>query len=135
MEKYLLDPVVLELLGSAAVILLMVGVAAALGFRIAARLDDDEMKRLAAAEGAWVQECVVAPNKRRGLARLTDGRLMVVRVMGLDTSVRIVASSDVRLRLCPGWLELAFADVGYPPLHMRLKDQPAWLAELACGGS
>ena len=135
METYLADPVILELLGSAAVILLMVGVAAALGFRIAARLDEDEIKRLANAEGAWVQDLVIAPNKRRALAKLTDGKLMVVRVMGLDTSIRIVAPSAVRLYLRPGKLDLTFADIGYPPLHMRLKDQPAWLAELASGGN
>jgi hypothetical protein len=134
MENLLADPVILELLGSAAVILLMVGVAAALGFRIAARLDEDELKRLANAEGAWVQDFVIAPNKRRALAKLTDGKLMVVRVMGLDTSIRIVAPDAVRLRLSPGKLDLTFADIGYPPLQMRLRDQPAWLAELACGG-
>ncbi len=135
MEKYLADPVILELLGSAAVILLMVGVAALLGFRIAARLDEDELKRLANDEGAWVQDFVIAPNKRRALARLTDGKLMVVRVMGLDTSIRIVSPSAVRLHLRPGKLDLTFADIGYPPLHMNLKDQPAWLAELASGGN
>lgn len=135
MEKYLADPVILELLGSAAVILLMVGVAALLGFRIAARLDEDEIKRLANAEGAWVQDFVIAPNKRRALAKLTDGKLMVVRVMGLDTSIRIVAPSAVRLHLRPGKLGLTFADIGYPPLHMRFKDQPEWLAELAAGGN
>ncbi|HEX8903001.1 hypothetical protein [Vitreimonas sp.] len=135
MENILADPVVLELIGSAAVILLMVGVAAILGFRIAARLDEDELKRLAAAEGAWVQDFVIAPDKRRALARLTDGKLMIARVMGLDTSIRIVAPGAVRLKLRPGRLELAFADIGYPPLHMRLKDQPAWLAELASGGN
>ena len=135
MENILADPVVLELIGSAAVILLMVGVAAILGFRIAARLDEDELKRLAAAEGAWVQDFVIAPDKRRALARLTDGKLMIARVMGLDTSIRIVAPGAVRLKLRPGRLELAFADIGYPPLHMRLKDQPAWRAELASGGN
>ncbi|HVK79893.1 MAG TPA: hypothetical protein VM915_04710 [Verrucomicrobiae bacterium] len=135
MDQILADPVILELIGSAAVILLMVGVAAILGFRIAARLDEDEIKRLAAAEGAWVQDFVIAPNKRRALAKLTDGKLMVVRVMGLDTSIRVVAPEAVRLQLRPGKLDLAFADIGYPPLHMRLKDQPAWLAELASGGN
>ena len=135
MEKYLADPVILELLGSAAVILLMVAVAAVLGFRIAARLDEDELKRLANAEGAWVQDFVIASNRRRAVAKLTDGKLMVVRVMGLDTSIRIVAPEAVRLRLSsPGKLDLTFADIGYPPLHMRLRDQPAWLAELTCRG-
>ncbi len=135
MEKYLADPVILELLGSAAVILLMVAVAAVLGFRIAARLDEDELKRLANAEGAWVQDFVIASNRRRAVAKLTDGKLMVVRVMGLDTSIRIVAPEAVRLRLSsPGKLDLTFADIGYPPLHMSLRDQPAWLAELTCGG-
>ena len=131
MDQILADPVVLELIGSAAVILLMVGVAAILGFRIAARLDEDVLKRLAAAEGAWVRDYVIAPNKRRALVRLTDGKLMIVRVMGLDASIRIVAPETVRLRLSPGKLDIAFADIGYPPLHMRLKDQPEWLAELA----
>lgn len=125
------DPVVLELIGSAAVVLLMVGVAALLGFRISAKLDDEDLARLAQAEGASVQRAIIAANGRSALAQLTDGRLMVARVMGLDISTRLAPASAVMLRLKPGRLDVTFADIGYPPLHMRLKDQPAWLAELA----
>lgn len=130
-----LDPVVLELIGSAAVVLLMVGVAALLGFRISAKLDDEDLARLAQAEGASVRHAIVAANGGSALAQLTDGRLMVARVMGLDVSTRFAPASAVTLRLKARRLDVIFADVGYPPLHMRLTDQPAWLAELASGGN
>lgn len=42
----------IELAGSAAVILLMVVVAAFLGFRMSARIDESELNRFAEAEGA-----------------------------------------------------------------------------------
>ena len=128
------DPVILELIGSAAVVLLMVGVAALLGFRISAKLDAEDLARLAQAEGASVQRSVFAANGKSALAQLADGRLMIARVMGLDISTRFVAAQAVVLRLKPDRLDLTFAEIGYPPLHMRLKDQPAWLAELAAGG-
>jgi hypothetical protein len=129
-----IDPIILELVGSTAVVLLMISVAALLGFRISARLDADELARLAEAEGVGVARAVFAANRKSALAQLGDGRLMVVRVMGLDVSCRFVAAGAAKLRLGPGRLEATFADVGYPPLHMRLTDQPVWLAELAAGG-
>lgn len=131
----LTDPIVLELLGSAAVVLLMIGVAAMLGFRISAKIDDEDLARLAQDEGASIAGAVIAANRKAALVRLGDGRVMVARVMGLDVSARIAAASAVKLRLRRGRLDAKFADVGFPPLHMRITDQPAWLAELASGGT
>jgi hypothetical protein len=123
----------IELTGSAAVVLLMIGVAAALGFRLSARIDDSELTRLAEAEGARVEGAVIAQNGRTALARLSDGRLLVARVMGADVSARFAAGQSVRLTLKGDRLNATFADVGFPPLNMRLDDQPAWLAELSRG--
>ena len=124
----------LELAGSAAVVLLMIGIAAGLGFRFSRRLDQSDLVALADAEGVRVDEAVLANNGRAALARLSDGRLMVARVMGADVSARFVAARAARIRLKPGRLDATFADVGFPPLHMKLDDSPAWLSELAGGG-
>ena len=83
----------IELAGSAAVVLLMIGVAAFLGFRMSARIDDDALVRLAGEEGARVEASVIAKNGRNALARLADGRVMVVRVMGADVSARFTRAA------------------------------------------
>ena len=123
----------IELGGSAAVVVLMIGVAAFLGFRMSARIDDNELARLAGEESARVEDAVIAQNGRTALARLSDGRLMVARVMGADVSARFAAAKSVRVRLNGNRLNATFADVGFPPLNMRLGDQPAWLAEMSRG--
>jgi hypothetical protein len=123
----------IELAGSAAVILLMIGVAAVLGFRMSARIDEGELTRLAEAEGARVDNAVIAQNGRSALARLSDGRIMVARVMGADVSARFALAKSVRLGLKPGRLEATFADTGFPPLKMRVDGEPPWLNNLSRG--
>jgi hypothetical protein len=120
----------IELAGSAAVILLMLGVAAVLGFRMSTRIDQAELERLAAAEGARVDAAVVAPDGRSALARLPDGRLMIARVMGADISARFASAASVRLTFSQGRLNATFADTGFPPLEMRLEQEPKWLSDL-----
>jgi hypothetical protein len=115
---------------SAAVVLLMIGVAAALGFRQSARLDEAALARLAAAEGAQLEAVLIGEGGRAALARLAGGKLMVARVMGADVSVRVAPAGAARLRLDGERLGVTFGDLGYPPLHMRVDAPPAWLAEL-----
>lgn len=122
------------LAGSAAVVALMVFIAWMLGFRRAARLDEAELARIAAAEGASVEGAVIAPDGKSAFARLSGGKLMIVRVMGDDVSARIAPASAARVSLAGGKLSAAFGDLGYPPLHMRVQAAPPWLAELASGG-
>ncbi len=124
----------IELGGSAAVVLLMIGVAAFLGFRMSARVDNDELVRIASEEGSHVEASVIAQNGRSALARLADGRIMVARVMGADVSARFTGASNVRLDVNGRRLNAAFADAGFPPLKMRLDDSPAWLTEFSRGG-
>jgi hypothetical protein len=124
---------VIELTGSALVVLLMIGVAAALGFRLTARIDESELVRLAEAEGARIEASVIAQNDRSALAQLSDGRIMVARVMGADMSARFTPAKAVRVSLNGRRLSARFADIGFPPLNMRLDEQPAWLAELSSG--
>lgn len=124
----------IELAGSVSVVLLMVSVAAVLGFRLSARVDDGELARLAQEEGARIEAAVIAPNGRAALARLSDGRVMVARVMGADVSARFTPAKAVKVRLKRGRLNATFADLGFPPLKMRLDDQPAWLNDLVRAG-
>jgi hypothetical protein len=122
------------LIGSVIAVTVMVGIAAALGFRKAAKLDEAALARLAAAEGASVEGAVIAGNGKDALARLSDGRLLVARVMGNDVSARVAPAGAVRLRVAQGRLSATFADLGFPALNMRIEDSPAWLEELAGGG-
>lgn len=124
----------IELGGSAAVVLLMIGIAAVLGFRMSARVDDAELARLAEAEGALVSGSVISQNGRTALARLSDGRVMVARVMGADVSARFAAASSVKLDLKARRLKATFADIGFPPLKMKIDDSPAWLNDFSSGG-
>ncbi|MGE0739791.1 MAG: hypothetical protein AB7O98_00490 [Hyphomonadaceae bacterium] len=121
------------LAGSAAVIVVMVSVALALGFRPKAKLDDAALAQLAAEEGARVEAALIASDKKSAFARLSGGKIMVARVMGGDVSARVAAASSARVRVSGQKLSVAFADVGYPPLNMRVPDAPAWLVELAAG--
>ena len=124
----------IELAGSAAVVLLMIGVAAILGFRMSARIDGGELTRLAEAEGARVDGAVIAKNGRTAFARLSDGRVMVARVMGADVSARFASANAVTVDVKAHKLNATFADIGFPPLKMRLDDSPAWLNEFSGGG-
>lgn len=119
------------LAASAAVVLFMVGVSALLGFRQTARLNDEALAGLAAAEGASVEQAVIDERGRNALARLSGGRLMVARVMGNDVSARIAPAAAVSVSVRNGKLNARFADLGFPPLHMKLQAPPPWLAELA----
>ena len=123
-----------ELLASVIAVSLMVAVALVLGFRKQARLNDAALARLAAAEGASVEAAVIAANGRNALARLSGGRVMVARVMGADVSARVAPAAAVRVHLARGRLSARFADTGFPVLHMKLQDAPAWLDDLAGGG-
>ncbi len=120
--------------GSAGVVLLMIGIAFALGFRGAAKLDDARLADLAASEGAEIEQALIGADGRAALARLKGDRLMIARVMGADVSVRILPASAAKLRLRQGRLSVTFGDLGYPSLDMQVEDSPAWLAGL-CEGS
>lgn len=119
------------LAGSAAVVLFMVGVAAVLGFRQTAKLDEAELAKLAAAEGASVAENVIDDRGSSALVQLHGDKFMIVRVMGNDISARILPASAVELSLRNGKLTARFADLGFPPLHLRLQAPPPWIAALA----
>ncbi len=123
------------LAGSAAVIVLMVSAAFALGFRGRTRVDDAALAELAKAQGAVVEAAAIAPNARSAIARLSGDKLMIVRVMGADLSVRLAPISALRVSRSGETFRVGFADIGFPPLHLRLKPPPLWLAELTKGES
>lgn len=116
--------------GSAAVVLLLIGMAFALGFRGAIKLDEARLAALAAAEGAHVENAVVAADGRAALARLSGGKLLIAKVMGEDVSTRVVPTGAAQVRFRNGRLTVTFGDLGYPSLNMRLDQPPGWLAEL-----
>ena len=123
--------------GSAAVIALMVAVAWLLGFRKAARIDRAELERLLALSepGACVEDAAIAADGRTALARLSNNKLMVAKVMGGDVTVRLYPASALALQLRGNQLNAKFADLGFPALKLTLEnDPPPWLAELATRG-
>jgi hypothetical protein len=112
----------------------MVAVAWVLGFSGRARLTEELVRQLGAGEGVSVDAAVIAADGRGAVARLSDGRWMVARAMGLDASARVLPASALRLALRQGRLRVAFADLGYPPLNLRLESAPpAWLEAAAQG--
>jgi hypothetical protein len=116
---------------SAAVIVFMVAVAAVLGFRIDARLDEAELQRLAASEGARLSEAVLDLSGKAALARLDSGRVLAARVMADGISTRVAATDAVRIKVNGQGVRVAFADIGFPPLVVRLGDQvPGWVLDL-----
>lgn len=118
------------LAGSAAVVVFMVVVAALLGFRSTARLDESELKRIAAAEGAQVENAAIDAKGRNAIARLGNGKLLIARVMADGVSARVLSQGQARVRFGGGKISVTFGDLGYPSLNMRLDNPPAWLAEL-----
>ncbi len=115
---------------SAAVVLFMVGVAGILGFRQTAKLDDAELSRLAAGEGAQVEAAAVDAKGRAAIAKLTGGKLLIAKVMADGVSTRVLPQGQARVRAKRGKVSVTFGDLGYPSLNMRLENPPAWLAEL-----
>ena len=123
------------LAGSAAVVALMIGVAALLGFRQTARLDEAELGRLAAAEGVRIENAVLDARGRSALALLAGGKVLIARVMADGVSARVAAREAVKLRIAGGRLRIALADLGFAPLSLRFKDEaPDWLRALALAG-
>ncbi len=118
------------LAASAGVVLFMVIVAAVLGFRVRISLDETEVARLAAAEGGALEGVLIAPNAREALARLSGGRIMVARAMADGVSARVAPLERARVRLTQKRVRVSFADIGFPPLNMRLQQAPSWLGAL-----
>ncbi len=123
------------LIGSVIAVSVMVGFALLLGLNKQTKIDDAALASLAAEEGASVEAAAIATNGRSALAKLTGGKILVARVMGADIGTRLAAPNAVKLTLRQGKLSVRFADTGYPPLHMKLETEPAWLAELVSGGT
>lgn len=124
----------LVLAASAAVVVLMVAVAAALGFRARTQIDEALLRRLAAAEGAELEVCVIGADGRAALARLPEGKLLLARAMGDDVSARVAPAARVRIGVRGRKISAEYGDLGFPPLNLSLKDAPpAWLEALAQG--
>lgn len=117
---------------SAAVVALLVLVAWLMGFRQAARVDQHALQRLAAAEGAQLEAALIDPKGKAALARLAGGRLLIARAMADDIGARVAPAGAASVRLKRNTVRVAFGDLGYPPLSLKLKESPPdWLQALA----
>ncbi len=123
------------LAASAAVVLIIIGVAALLGFRETARLDDAVLAQLAAGEGARIEAALVDTKGRSAIARLADGSLLVARVMADGVSARVAPAGALSFNLERDGLRVTFADLGFAPLKLHFaNDAPDWVRRLAAGG-
>lgn len=116
---------------SAGGVAFMVAMAALLGFRTAAKLDQAELERLAAEEGAKLEAAAIDTRGRAAIARLSGGKLLVARVLADGVATRAARPEQVALRLRKGRLTAGFGDLGFPPVSMRLDAPPDWLQTLA----
>jgi hypothetical protein len=114
-------------------VLFMVGVAAVLGFRQRARIDEAALQRLAAAESASVERASIQTHGKSAVARLSGDKLMIARVMGADISTRVSPLASTRFRFRNGTFSVEFADTGFPALELAVDETPPWLAQLAAG--
>lgn len=127
--------------GSLIVIAIMVAAAALLGFRQSSRILDEASLRQVIADAdpdARVQAALLDAEGRAALALLADGRMIAARAVGDGFALRSFASSGLRLRQEGLRLIATFGELGFPPLHMTLKDDapPPWLTALVrAGGS
>jgi hypothetical protein len=123
------------LAASAAVVVFMVVVAALLGFRQSARIDDAELVRLASAEHTRIDAATIDARGASAVARLSDGKLLIAKVMADGVSARIAQAKDVALRLGNGRVKVRFGDVGFPAVDLRLSGEaPDWLKQMATRG-
>lgn len=121
------------LAGSAIVIALMLGVAAALGFLKGARIANVAALGVLLADyepGARIEDAAIDDKGRAALAKLNDGRVLVARVMGDSVSLRTLSADAMRLSIANGRVSARFADLGFPSLNMALAEPPVWLRAL-----
>jgi hypothetical protein len=120
----------ITLAGSAIVIAFMVGVSALLGFRKRLKLvEADARARIEAHEyGHRVADIAICDHGHAALARLEDGRWVVLNVIGDGVSARSFAAGALKLEKTRAGVRARFAELGFPTLNMSLKQPPAWLA-------
>jgi hypothetical protein len=115
---------------SAGFVVFMIGLAALMGFRKSAALDEAELAKLAAAEGGRVEAAAFDEKGRAAVARLDGGKLLIAKVMADGVSARVMGQGQARVRKRKRGVTLTFGEFGYPALNMRLENPPAWLTEL-----
>ena len=119
------------LAASAAVVAFMVIVAALLGFRERLTLTAADLARLAREEGDIAEDTLVGARGNTGAALLRSGKVLVARVLGDGIGARIVSADAIHARLVRAGVRIALADLGFPPMLIRVKGEaPAWIARL-----
>lgn len=120
------------LAASAGVVAFMVGMAALLGFRQRATIDETSLARdLALSEPrARIESAAIDGKGRAALAKLSDGRLLAAIAMADGVTLRTFAPSALRLKIKSGKVSVQFGDFSFPSLNMALAEPPKWLAAL-----
>ncbi|MFZ4069377.1 MAG: hypothetical protein ACOYJ6_04650 [Caulobacterales bacterium] len=106
---------------SLAGIALLVGLAWALGFRGRARLDEAQLRALAAeaAPGVAIVGFRMDVDSRAGLAWLADGRVLTAATMGDRIATRLWREGDVQLKEIANGVKVTLPDLGFPALILK----------------
>lgn len=128
--------------GSFAALALIVGLAAALGFRAKRQIAGEvDFSQLGAPYGGTRQIAIDAAGTG-ALALLGDGRLLVVRAVGSQLATRVVPLSAIaalQVRPVPKRSGIAVTvrlkDFGFPAVRLRIAGNtlPDWINELQHG--
>ncbi|MDX2238838.1 MAG: hypothetical protein NW203_14840 [Hyphomonadaceae bacterium] len=127
----------LVLAGSALVVVVLVAIAALLGFRDRARLTSraDVAEALAATDrAASILDAAIDREGRAAIAMLSDGRLALAKAMADHVAVRVIAPGAVRVRIRArgeaALVRAGVADVGFPGITLHLVRAPDWLSAM-----
>jgi hypothetical protein len=130
----------LVLAGSALVVVVLVALAALLGFRDRARLMSraDVAAALAATDrAASILDAALDREGRAAIAMLADGRLALAKAMADHVAVRVVAPGAVRVRTRSQHdgvrVVVRTSEVGFPEARLTLDAAPAWLVSVIGG--
>ena len=118
-------------LASAVAVAALILIARGLGFRSTPRIESEEAARALIAEhepDVRAADILLASDGAAALARLSDGRIAIVRRMGDRFAVRTLPPSALAVTSKQGALTIRFADLGFPALKLPFDGPaPAWL--------
>jgi hypothetical protein len=117
-------------LASAGAVAALFAVAWGLGFRTRVKIADEAAARALIAEAepdAQVLGFALDKQGAAALARLADGRILVIRGLGDRFAVRAFPAAAISVAPEPGGMRVRFADLGFPALKFSADRIPDWL--------
>lgn len=124
MEETDLLTKVLTNLGALAGVGVLVGIAWLLGFRKRAKIEgpDHVARLLAEAEpGAGISDIAMDKDGYAAVAKLTDGRLFIVRSMADKLAIRLISPASLKLKRNGATVRLDSGEAAHPPLTLHLE--------------